>query len=265
MQKKSEAKQRKMQSMVALSAGAMSGMAGRAAGIGISKTQSTLLSQDKPKAQATIAGTTTNTTTTTTTESDNQAAASSNEPQQPTTTTKSPGKSLVKQLEPLLPAAGQDQEKSERSSSPAFDSDEESTTGPATQTQPLSQLRKRSSLAGLVAQSGALQVFAPNARINGILPVKVEMNLPMAAAALATGKRISPTSPLREPPRLQALPKIQESSLLDTENPADERGPELERSSPGEFVLCCGYARYTYTSQILFFSWQFFTIDVHND
>lgn len=46
MQKKSEAKQRKMQSMVALSAGAMSGMAGRAAGIGLSKTQSTLLSQD---------------------------------------------------------------------------------------------------------------------------------------------------------------------------------------------------------------------------
>lgn len=52
MQKKSEAKQRKMQSMVALSAGTMSGMAGRAAGIGMSKTQSTLLSQDKPKTPA---------------------------------------------------------------------------------------------------------------------------------------------------------------------------------------------------------------------
>lgn len=48
MQKKSEAKQRKMQSMVALSAGAMSGMAGRAAGIGISKAQSNSESQDKP-------------------------------------------------------------------------------------------------------------------------------------------------------------------------------------------------------------------------
>ncbi|XP_052863905.1 muscarinic acetylcholine receptor gar-2 [Anopheles cruzii] len=47
MQKKSEAKQRKMQSMVALSS-AMTGMAGRAAGIGISKTQSTLLSTDRP-------------------------------------------------------------------------------------------------------------------------------------------------------------------------------------------------------------------------
>ncbi|XP_053681205.1 muscarinic acetylcholine receptor gar-2 [Anopheles nili] len=47
MQKKSEAKQRKMQSMVALSS-AMTGMASRAAGIGISKTQSTLLCVDKP-------------------------------------------------------------------------------------------------------------------------------------------------------------------------------------------------------------------------
>jgi len=51
MQKKSEAKQRKMQSMVALSAGTVSGMAGHAAGIGMSKTQSTLLVQDKPLPQ----------------------------------------------------------------------------------------------------------------------------------------------------------------------------------------------------------------------
>lgn len=51
MQKKSEAKQRKMQSMVALSAGTVSGMAGHAAGIGMSKTQSTLLVQDKPQQQ----------------------------------------------------------------------------------------------------------------------------------------------------------------------------------------------------------------------
>ena len=52
MQKKSEAKHRKMQTLVALSAGGMAGMAGRTAGLGMSKTHSTLLSQDKPHGQA---------------------------------------------------------------------------------------------------------------------------------------------------------------------------------------------------------------------
>ncbi|CAB3384851.1 Hypothetical predicted protein [Cloeon dipterum] len=63
MQKKSEAKQRKMQSMVALGVGALSGLGGMG-GMGgprpamnISKTQSTLLSQDKPK-PVTAGGTT---------------------------------------------------------------------------------------------------------------------------------------------------------------------------------------------------------------
>ena len=52
MQKKSEMKQKRMQSMVALSAGAMSGMASQAAGIKLSKTQSTLLSQDTKKSSS---------------------------------------------------------------------------------------------------------------------------------------------------------------------------------------------------------------------
>jgi muscarinic acetylcholine receptor len=49
MQKKSEVKQRKMQSMFALSAEDMTEMVGRPSGIGISKTHNTLLNQDKPK------------------------------------------------------------------------------------------------------------------------------------------------------------------------------------------------------------------------
>lgn len=48
MQKKSEAKHRKMQTLVALSAGGMAGMAGRAAGFSLDKTQSTLLVHDMP-------------------------------------------------------------------------------------------------------------------------------------------------------------------------------------------------------------------------
>lgn len=108
MQKKSEAKQRKMQSMVALSAGAMSGMAGRAAGIGISKTQSTLLSQDKPKIGATsmddsaigMDGTTTQKTIIKVTDGATASDSASKNVSNITVT---------------------ENEKSERSSSPAFD------------------------------------------------------------------------------------------------------------------------------------------------
>lgn len=206
MQKKSEAKQRKMQSMVALSAGAMSGMAGRAAGIGMSKTQSTLLSQDKPKiggaasADEGAGGTDANATQKTVAKVAGDAA---------TTVSESACKNIVAN------ATTTEAEKSERSSSPAFDSDEESTVGTSQQQ---SNIRKRSSLAGLMAQSGALQVFATNGRLNGIVPVKVELSVP-------TTRKILPTSPTREvgtaTQRAQTLPKIQELSLLDTDNPAE--------------------------------------------
>ncbi|XP_033215086.1 muscarinic acetylcholine receptor gar-2 [Belonocnema kinseyi] len=194
MQKKSEAKQRKMQSMVALSAGAMSGMAGRAAGIGISKTQSTLLSQDKPK--STGGGTTYSQNST----NDGNAEDDKSKKQVGS------DESSCKQTG----AMATETEKSERSSSPAFDSDEESTVGPTHQP----SFRKRSSLAGLVAHSGALQVFTTNGRLNGILPIKVEMNVPI--------KKVSPTSPMQEAvQKAQTLPKIQELSLLDTDNPVE--------------------------------------------
>ncbi|XP_011706297.1 PREDICTED: probable muscarinic acetylcholine receptor gar-1 isoform X2 [Wasmannia auropunctata] len=200
MQKKSEAKQRKMQSMVALSAGAMSGMAGRAAGIGISKTQSTLLSQDKPKIGATsmddsVIGVDAMTAHKTVTKTTDGATAPD-----------SAGKNVSN-------ITVMETEKSERSSSPAFDSDEESTTGGTGQQV---SIRKRSSLAGLVAQSGALQVFATNGRLNGIVPIKVELSVP-------TARKLLPTSPTRDTPtqKAQTLPKIQELSLLDTDNPAE--------------------------------------------
>lgn len=194
MQKKSEAKQRKMQSMVALSAGAMSGMAGRAAGIGISKTQSTLLSQDKPK--STGGGTTYSQ------ESTNDGNAEDDKSKKQVGSDESSCKQSG--------AMPTETEKSERSSSPAFDSDEDSTVGPTQQP----SFRKRSSLAGLVAHSGALQVFTTNGRLNGILPIKVEMNVPI--------KKVSPTSPIRDAvQKAQTLPKIQELSLLDTDNPVE--------------------------------------------
>jgi len=214
MQKKSEAKQRKMQSMVALSAGAMSGMAGRAAGIGMSKTQSTLLSQDKPKIG-------------TSTADDGVSSTEATEIQKTSAKTNNAVAAVTAAAVTTLDPAGRDisanvtaneAEKSERSSSPAFDSDEESTVG---NTQQLSVIRKRSSLAGMMVQSGALQVFATNGRLNGIMPIKVELNVP-------TARKLLPASPTRDvaTQKAQTLPKIQELSLLDMDNPA-----EVDRSS----------------------------------
>ena len=210
MQKKSEAKQRKMQSMVALSAGAMSGMAGRAAGIGISKTQSTLLSQDKPKG---VGGATSGDTVmdqSPGTEDSSVVTTAVNKSASKPAKTRGTDESASKQT--LASGQATEAEKSERSSSPAFDSDEDSTVCTNQQAQ---NIRKRSSLAGLVVSSGALQVFTTNGRLNGIVPVKVEMN--------ATTRRLSPTSPAMEAlhplsQKAQTLPKIQElSSIVDTE------------------------------------------------
>lgn len=204
MQKKSEAKQRKMQSMVALSAGAMSGMAGRAAGIGISKTQSTLLSQDKPRIGVTAMD-------------DSVVGVDATGAAQKAAMKMSDGAtapdSAGKNVSATITVA--ETEKSERSSSPAFDSDEESTTPGAAQ-QINTNIKKRSSLAGLVAQSGALQVFATNGRLNGIVPIKVELSVP-------TARKLLPVSPTRDvaTQKAQTLPKIQELSLLDTDNPAE--------------------------------------------
>ncbi|XP_012230889.2 muscarinic acetylcholine receptor gar-2 [Linepithema humile] len=218
MQKKSEAKQRKMQSMVALSAGAMSGMAGRAAGIGISKTQSTLLSQDKPKIGTTLVDDSVSSADATVTQKTVAKTADS------AAASDSANKNVLANISVT------EAEKSERSSSPAFDSDEESTVGTAQQ---LSTIRKRSSLAGLVAQSGAFQVFATNGRLNGIMPVKVELSVPTA------NRKLLPTSPTRDmaTQKAQTLPKIQEFSLLDTDNPAEPADKSSSRTLTPEQSL----------------------------
>ncbi|XP_053595151.1 muscarinic acetylcholine receptor M3 [Microplitis demolitor] len=218
MQKKSEAKQRKMQSMVALSAGAMSGMAGRAAGIGISKTQSTILSQDKPKDPS---GGTSSTSV------DNAQASGEDLKDGSETTTarklsaqQSQNKdSGNKQKSGMVSS---EMEKSERSSSPAFDSDDDSAVAVTTTSQQ-SAVRKRSSIAGLMVQTGALHAFATNNRLNGMVPINVEMN-PMM-------RRLSPTSPLLDPAsKAHTLPKIQEHSIVDVENTV-EHTVEHEKSS----------------------------------
>lgn len=161
MQKKSEAKQRKMQSMVALSAGTVSGMAGHAAGIGMSKTQSTLLVQDKTQQQQ------------------QQLDATQPQHQQHQQNQQQQQQHQQQQQQQQQQAAagrgqtaGRDNGQSgddrqtaggpatavvvvdkERSSSPAFESDEESTTGGE---KPINWPRKKS-VAELIVQSALVQ------------------------------------------------------------------------------------------------------------
>ncbi|KAK3929322.1 Muscarinic acetylcholine receptor gar-2 [Frankliniella fusca] len=221
MQKKSEAKQRKMQSMVALSAGAMSGMAGRAAGIGLSKGQAGVL--DKPKGALAAA-----------TPSLDCATTSKTSPVT-TTTAQGPGTDgRGRELSSNAAGGSGENEKSERSSSPAFESDEDSTTvaqqpPPRKQQQQQQQQRqpqqqqqaqqlqpqphqpsqrelakKRASTAGMVAHPNTLQVLSCSiTRVNGSVPLR--------------SPEPSPTPARLPTPANTPLPE-QATSLLDTDN-----------------------------------------------
>jgi len=152
MQKRSEAKQRKMQSMVALSAGAMSGMAGHAAGIGV-------IEEKILKTKVELGGDQTDLDSACTTVikrlsgsgQANPLAAATEEVEKMTPEQRRASAAKI-QEETKKREAAVEAEKSERSSSPAFDSDEESSVNQAQQLitqQKLNNMRKRSSI-GLV-------------------------------------------------------------------------------------------------------------------
>ncbi|EDV93341.1 probable muscarinic acetylcholine receptor gar-1 [Drosophila grimshawi] len=156
MQKRSEAKQRKMQSMVALSAGAMSGMAGHAAGIGVIEEKILKTKVQLSGALTELDGSNNGIATTVKRLSGSgqanplaqspEVAAIAMENMTPEQRRASEAK-----IEENKRAAAE-AEKSERSSSPAFDSDEESSvnqTQMLLNQQKLTNLRKRSSI-GLV-------------------------------------------------------------------------------------------------------------------
>ncbi|KAH8358877.1 hypothetical protein KR093_002947, partial [Drosophila rubida] len=151
MQKRSEAKQRKMQSMVALSAGAMSGMAGHAAGIGVIEEK--IL---KTKVQLSGALNEMDSGSCTTAVKRLSGSGQANPLAQASEVvaekmTPEQRRASEAKIEESKRAAAE-AEKSERSSSPAFDSDEESSVNQTQQLlnqQKLANMRKRSSI-GLV-------------------------------------------------------------------------------------------------------------------
>lgn len=196
MQKKSEAKQRKMQSMVALSAGVMTGMAGRAAGMA-ALSKATISSEDQLKvsesvrkesaSKGSLAAPLLNLGGSTDSNSSQKSSAqkSSATVTGTSTTIESDGEKKEEQVE------------AERSSSPAFDSDEESTTQ--------TNIKKRPSVANLVMQTGALQLLN-NMRLNGGMLVKTDL-------------KQSPVMKHENEKTKCSLSQISEKSLLDTDNP----------------------------------------------
>lgn len=196
MQKKSEAKQRKMQSMVALSAGVMSGMAGRAAGMA-ALSKATITSEDQHKVSESVNKDSISKGVLTapllnlggSTDSYSSQKSSAHKSSATATGTSTTAESDGDKKE--------DQVEAERSSSPAFDSDDESTT-PANS-------KKRPSVANLVMQTGALQLLN-NMRFNSGILIKPDM------------KQQSPLMKHELDKPKTSLSQISEKSSLDVDN-----------------------------------------------
>lgn len=216
MQKRSEAKQRKMQSMVALSAGAMTGMAGRAAGIGIAKTESSLLNQDGEAKRVTAVVTPSSIPPSNITSSSSSNQVNETAPRKTSVPkAKSDGKHTsttahtAKEKMRTSKKDSNEGDKSERSSSPAFDSDEESAV-PAGQQKSTEQTKKRTSLAGLFVHAPV-----PPPRLNG--QIKNNTNK-INQATTQTKTAATPPATTKRSPKVEAMPKITETSLLDSDN-----------------------------------------------
>ncbi|XP_055904022.1 muscarinic acetylcholine receptor gar-2 [Eupeodes corollae] len=178
MQKRSEAKQRKMQSMVALSAGAMTGMAGRAAGIGITDGCAGQKAGKSVAADSSIIP------------ASNQTSSTSSDQKEVPPAARKESASGERQHSTDVGVKTEDKtrrdvteaEKSERSSSPAFDSDDESSvnqiqaTNQQQQQQQLAMLRKRSSI-GLVfgAQAALIATRSKGNVISNPLPEEIRL------------------------------------------------------------------------------------------
>ncbi|XP_072940087.1 muscarinic acetylcholine receptor gar-2 isoform X3 [Epargyreus clarus] len=200
MQKKSEAKQRKMQSMVALSAGVMTGMAGRAAGMA-TLSKATISSEDQVKVSETSRKDSTSKGSLAAPLLNLGGSSDSNSSQKSSARKSSATATGTSTTAESDADKREEQVEAERSSSPAFDSDDESTTQ--------TNIKKRPSVANLVMQTGAMQLLS-NMRMNGSMLMK------------ADNKQSPIFKHELEKPK-SSLSQISEKSLLDTDNPDTSR------------------------------------------
>lgn len=256
MQKRSEAKQRKMQSMVALSAGAMTGMAGRAAGIGISKGPSSIMAPPETartaiesKVNTQVAAQSMVTSSSSSNIIDSNAITTTAIPPtalklKDTNVTRS--RSKTRRSSERAADGG---DRNERSSSPAFDSDEDSTVTNVQQQQQQLQLqqqsttmaRKRSSIAGLFVQAqlpaavlakcsnGSTTTTTKHGEVQHQPPqVPHRRSLPTNINCSTTTTTTSTTN--SSAPKGDALSRIYEISLLDSDNGRQVEQPLLQPS-----------------------------------
>ncbi|XP_065359988.1 5-hydroxytryptamine receptor 2A [Calliphora vicina] len=242
MQKRSEAKQRKMQSMVALSAGAMSGMAGHAAGIGVIEEKILKTKVEMAGGQNTEAGDMVKRYS---------GSGQSNPLAQAAEIINGALVEAVNEQRRISDAKGNKEsktdagevEKSERSSSPAFDSDEESSVNQVQQfmnPQKLANLRKRSSI-GLVfgAQAALIAtrskgMCTPTSKSSEAMPLSSGANSPHQSHKLERAQskeEISRQMPAEKTKRTSCatLSQIVETerkpSIVATTNKPDDNSP----------------------------------------
>lgn len=204
MQKRSEAKQRKMQSMVALSS-AMTGLAGNRINLS-AKTDSSLLNQDSQMKKVTAAVTPSslppsNMTSSSSSNQINETIGKKN------VAPKSKTDAATNKSRPKAKKEPSEGDKSERSSSPAFDSDDDSTIPNNTQQKPANQqqAKKRTSLAGLFVQAPVIA-----ARSNGAVKSTTQTSNANAAK----------------------MPKINETNLLDSDNNLNNQCKQMPPLQP---------------------------------